>query len=167
MIKRLFPGFIAFFLVHASYAQIPGGAMGGGFKGAKAKVGHFYGKVVDSITGKAIPFAAIQISGPQWDSVSHTLKTVALQGMLTGDNGQFSFDKLPVVGQFTIQINAMGYRNYSETVSFDLSKLMKNGKKIQNQANSDSPDLNAMSSLIDAVDKDLGNIKSIDRMPRK
>lgn len=159
MIKKLFPGFIAIFIVHASYAQMPGGAMGGGFKGAKAKVGHFYGKVVDSITGKAIPFAAIQISGPQWDSVSHTLKTVALQGLLTGDNGEFSFEKLPVMGQFTIQINAMGYHNYSKTVSFDLGQLMKNAKKAQNLNTDSPPDPNAMSSLINAVDKDLGNIK--------
>jgi len=161
MIRKLSPSFILLFLVNFAYAQMPGGVMGGSFKGggAKAKVGHFYGKVVDSVTGKSVPFAAIQISGPQWDSVSHSLKTVALQGMLTGDNGEFSFEKLSVIGQFTIQINAMGYRNYSETVSFDLGKLMKNGKKIQSQANSDSPDLNAMSSLINAVDKDLGNIK--------
>ena len=161
MIRKLFPCFIALILVSASYAQMPMGGMGGSFKGggAKAKVGHFYGKVIDSITGKAVPFAAIQISGPQWDSISHSLKTVALQGMLTGDNGQFSFEKLPVMGQFTIQINALGYRNYSETVSFDLTKLMKNGKKIQSQANSDNPDFNSMSSIINAIDKDLGNIK--------
>ena len=134
MIRKLFPCFIALVLVHVSYAQMPGGAMGGGaFKGAKAKVGHFYGKVVDSITGKAVPFAAIQISGPQWDSASHSLKAIALQGMLTGDNGEFSFAKLPIFGKFTIEINSMGYRNYSETVSFDLSKLMKNGKKAESK----------------------------------
>lgn len=130
---------------------------GGGYRGARAKVGHFYGKVVDSITGKAVPFAAIQISGPQWDTVTHSLKTVALQGQLTSDNGEFSFSKLPVVGQFTIQINALGYRNFSETVSFDLSKLMKNGKKLSQS--SDNLDPNALASLIDAVDKDLGNIR--------
>jgi hypothetical protein len=159
MIRKLLPGFIALLLVNSSFAQMPGGGMGGGFKSARAKVGHFYGKVVDSVTGKAIAFAAIQISGPQWDSVSHSLKTAALQGLLTGDNGEFSFEKLPVMGQFTIQINAMGYHNFSETVSFDLSKAMKNAKSIQSQANSDTPDLNAMASAINAVDKDLGNIK--------
>ena len=150
---------MVFVLINASYAQMPGvGAMGAGAsRGAKAKIGHFYGKVVDSVTGKAVPFAAIQISGPQWDSVSHSLKTAALEGQLTGDNGEFSFTQLPVIGQFTIQINALGYRNYSETVSFDLSKLMKNGKKLN--ANSDNADPNAMASLINAIDKDLGNIK--------
>ncbi len=141
------------------YAQMPTGAMGSGFKGsAKAKVGHFYGKVVDSITGKAVPFAAIQISGPQWDSASHSLKTAALQGQLTGDNGEFSFEKLSVMGTFTVQINALGYKNYSQTVFFDLSKLMKSGKKLSSQS-SDDVDPNSMVSLINAVDKDLGNIK--------
>ena len=63
------------------------------------------------------------------------------------------------MGQFTIQISALGYRAYSETVSFDLSKLMKNGKKLQSQQNSDSPDMSGMESAINAIDKDLGNIK--------
>ncbi len=155
MIKKLFPGVVALFLLTGAYAQMPGGGAGKG--GARAKVGHFYGKVVDSITGKAVPFAAIQITGPQWDSVTHSLKTVALQGQLTGDNGEFSFTKLPVVGQFTIAINAMGYRNFSEAVAFDLSKLMKNGKKLSQSG--DNADPNAMASLINAVDKDLGNIR--------
>ncbi len=157
MFKKFLPGFIALAISHAICAQMPAG--GGGMRGAWAKVGHFYGKVVDSMTGKPIPFAAIQISGPQWDSVTHSLKTVALEGQLTSENGEFSFEKLPVVGQFTIQISALGYKPYSQTASFDLSKLMKNGKKLQSAANGDSPDPNAMMSLINAVDKDLGNIK--------
>ncbi len=110
MLKRFLPVVILLALVNTCFAQMPGG----GFKGAsKAKVGHIYGKVVDSVTGKSVPFAPIQISGPQWDSVSKSLKTVPLEGQLTGDNGEFSFEKLPVMGQFTIQINAMGYRPYS------------------------------------------------------
>lgn len=156
MIRKLFPGFIAIFFYTVSYAQMPGG-MGGAARGAKAKVGHFYGKVVDSITGKPVPYAEIEILGPQWDSVTHGIKIVPLQGMLTSDNGEFSFTKLPVIGQFTIQISTLGYRNYSETVSFDLSKLMKNGKKLSQ--NSDNIDPNALASLVDAIDKDLGNIK--------
>jgi outer membrane receptor for ferrienterochelin and colicin len=160
MLKKILPCFIVLAFIHSSYAQMPGiGSMGGGSRGAKSKVGHFYGKVIDSVTGKAVPFAAIQITGPQWDTATKTLKTAALEGQLTGDNGEFSFDKLPVMGTFTIQINALGYRNYSETVFFDLSKLMKNGKNIQSQSNSDNPDLNSIASAINAIDKDLGNIK--------
>ena len=159
MLKRFIPSLILLALVTGSFAQMPGGGMGGGYKGAKAKVGHFYGKVIDSVTGKSVPFAPIQISGPQWDSVSKSLKIVPLEGQLTGDNGEFSFEKLPVMGQFTIQINALGYKPYTISCSFDMSKLMKNGKKLSQAGNSDNPDLNSMSSLINAVDKDLGNIK--------
>src|SRR5580658_6494312 len=119
MLKRFIPGLIFLVLVNFSFAQMPMGGMGGGKGGAKAKVGHFYGKVIDSVTGKSVPFAPIQISGPQWDSVSKSLKTVPLAGQLTGDNGEFSFEKLPVMGQFTIQINAMGYKPYTLTCSFD------------------------------------------------
>ena len=158
MFKKIFPCVMLLALAQISIAQMMGiGGMGSGMKGAKSKIGHFYGKVVDSVTGKAIPFAAIQISGPQWDSVSKTNKTVALAGQLTGDNGQFSFDKLPVMGNFTLQINAMGYNNYSQTVFFDIGKLMKNGKKLSQSG--DNTDPSSMLSLLDAIDKDLGNIK--------
>ncbi len=159
MLKRFLPFLSILIFVNFSFAQMPGGGMGG-MKGAgKAKVGHFYGKVVDSLTGKSVPFAPIQISGPQWDSVKKTMITVPLQGMLTGDNGEFSFDKLPVIGQFTIQINAMGYKPYSITASFDMSKLMKAGQKMQSQSNGDMPNMSSIESLVNAIDKDLGNIK--------
>ncbi|HTA26696.1 MAG TPA: outer membrane beta-barrel family protein, partial [Bacteroidia bacterium] len=160
MFKKILPGFIALLIVHSSFAQMPGMGGMGGMKGAKSKIGHFYGKVVDSVSGKAVPFAATQISGPQWDSVSKSNKTVALAGQLTSENGEFSFDKLPIMGTFTLQISAIGYKPYSQTVFFDLSKAMKNGKKIsQNADNIDPSQLNSMSSMLDAIDKDLGNIK--------
>ena len=162
MLKKILPGFIALLLVQTSNAQMMGmgSGMGAGMKGGKSKIGHFYGKVIDSLTGKAVPYAAIQISGPQWDTVSKTMKTVELEGQLTGDNGEFSFDKLQIMGTFTIQISAIGYKAYTQTTFFDLSKLMKNGKKISQSAdNIDPSQLNSMTNMLDAIDKDLGNIK--------
>jgi outer membrane receptor for ferrienterochelin and colicin len=156
MFKKIFPCVFLLTIIQTSYAQWGGGsAMGGSMKGAKSKIGHFYGKVVDSVSGKAVPFAAIQISGPQWDSVSQSLKTVALQGQLTGDNGQFSFEKLPIMGTFTIQISALGYKPHTQTAFFDLSKLK--GKKPSQS--SDNTDPSSMIGMLDAIDKDLGNIK--------
>ena len=54
-------------------AQMPGGR--GQMGGAAMNVGHFYGKVVDSVTGKGVPFAAVQLTGPKWDSISPWMRS--------------------------------------------------------------------------------------------
>jgi hypothetical protein len=153
---------LSILLVFGTNAQWGGMGGGGAWKG-QSNVGHFYGKVIDSATGKAIPYAAIQISGPKWDSVTQTAKTVVLQGQLTGDNGEFSFEKLPVIGPFTIQISTIGYKAFTKTVSFNLAKLMKGGQKAKAASNSDDPNatMSSMESMINAVDKDLGNIRLV------
>ncbi len=160
MLKKFSPIIILLCIVQTTFAQMwGGGGMGGGMKGAKAKVGHFYGKVVDSLTGKSVPFAPVQLSGQQWDSVSKAMKTVVIQGLLTGDNGEFSFEKLAVMGTYTIEINAMGYKPKSVVTFFDMSKLMKAGQKMQSQSSGDMPNMSNVESLLNAIDKDLGNIK--------
>jgi len=146
-----------------------GGFGGGGgssaMKGAMNS-GHFYGKVVDSATGQVIPFAAVQLTGPKWDSASQTMKTVIIAGQLTTDNGEFSLEKLPVAGpmftpiKYTLQISSMGYNVYSRTVSFDLSQMMAKRKKMMAaQGGDNSNPMAGVEGLIDIVDKDLGNIK--------
>lgn len=171
--KRLVPVIlIAFTLIlNTSNAQMMGGFGGGGGGAAAMKSrlnsGHFYGKVVDSATGQAIPFAAVQLTGPKWDSVSKTMKTAIIAGQLTGDNGEFSLEKLPVAGamfspiQYTLQISSMGYNMYTHTVSFDLSKMMSQMKKLQaaQSQNSNGDPMAGLEGIIDIVDKDLGNIK--------
>ncbi|HXP51969.1 MAG TPA: TonB-dependent receptor plug domain-containing protein, partial [Bacteroidia bacterium] len=147
------------------------GGFGGGSMKGKMNSGHFYGKVVDSATGQSIPFAAVQLTGPKWDSVSQTMKTVIIAGQLTTDNGEFSLEKLPIAGpmfspiQYTLQISSMGYNIYTRTVTFDLSKMMAKAKKMQaaQSQNSDNPmaALSGVEGLIDVVDKDLGNIKLV------
>ncbi len=143
----------------------------GGFSGSSMKSrlnsGHFYGKVIDSATGQSIPFAAVQLTGPKWDSASQTMKTVIIAGQLTTDNGDFSLEKLPVSGPmftpitYTLQITSIGYNIYTKTLSFDLSTMMAKAKKMQAaQANNNSGDPTAgLEGVIDVVDKDLGNIK--------
>lgn len=131
---------------------------GGGAANSMSKVGHFYGKVVDSITGKGIPFVAVQLSGPKWDSASQSVKNQVVAGQLTGDHGEFSLSKLPVSGQFLLQFNSIGYKPYQKTVSFDLRKMMKRKSNIQGSDNSGNP-MSSMESMINAIDKDLGNIR--------
>ncbi len=132
------------FIINQSIAQMPGG---GGFKGGvgggkMANAGHFYGRVVDEKTGKGIEFASVQLTQSKFDSVSKTKKDIIVSGQLTTANGDFSLENLPVFGSFQLSISAMGYKPYQQQVSFNV-KGAKGGDSQQ---------------LMNAVDKDLGNI---------
>src|SRR5581483_7286413 len=131
IMKRILVLIVVSLIVFAANAQwgMMGGMGGGGWKGP-TNVGHFYGKVIDSITGKAVPFAAVQLSGQKWDTVSKSMKQAVLAGQLTGDNGEFSMEKLPVMGPFTLEISTIGYQPYKKTVYFNLGKLMNGAKKM-------------------------------------
>jgi outer membrane receptor protein involved in Fe transport len=163
--KRFSLSVILFFLFSISVNAQMGGLGGGASMKGRMNSGHFYGKVIDSATGQSIPFAAVQLTGPKWDSVSQTMKTVIIAGQLTGDNGEFSLEKLPVTGpmftpmQFTLQISSIGYKIYTTTLSFDISKMMSKVKKMQAAQNNSSDPTAGLEGVIDVVDKDLGNIK--------
>lgn len=156
MIKKYWLFILSFAIINIANAQ-----MGGGFGRGGANVGHFYGKVIDSATGKAVPFAAVQISGPKWDTVTHSMKVMVLAGQLTGDNGEFSLDKLPIMGPFTLQISSIGYKPFTKTVAFDLKKLMNGAKKMKSAQSNDNGDMSSVTNMINAIDKDLGNLRLI------
>ncbi|MGP8215400.1 MAG: TonB-dependent receptor domain-containing protein [Bacteroidia bacterium] len=167
--KRFSISVLMFLIVSVSAsAQMGGWGGGGGGSAMKSRMnsGHFYGKVVDSATGQSIPFAAVQLTGPKWDSVSKTLKTAIIAGQLTTEKGEFSLEKIPVAGpmftpiQYTLQISSIGYKVYTKTISFDLSKMMQKVKKMQAAQSGDNSNPTAgLEGVIDIVDKDLGNIK--------
>ncbi|HVK47440.1 MAG TPA: TonB-dependent receptor [Pseudobacter sp.] len=128
----------------ASFAQMPG--MGGGARrggGQIPAIGRFYGKVVDGKTNKGLEAASIQLIGTKFDSVSRKRKDTILSGMLSRSNGDFSLENLPIFGQFRLTITAIGYKTIDQKVNFDLK--MTPGQD--------------MSQAMNAVDKDLGNIK--------
>lgn len=104
--------------------------------------GHFYGKVVDEKTGKPIEFAAVQLFGNKFDKETKKIKEGLVNGQLTKGNGDFSLDSLPVMGEFTLKINALGYKNYEQKISFNINFQQGN-----------------MQQAMNAIDKDLGNIK--------
>jgi hypothetical protein len=69
-----------FFFILASLptmAQLPN--MGG----RSMNVGRFYGKILDSISGKGIEYAVVQLHGTKFDSVSKTWKPAIITGQLT------------------------------------------------------------------------------------
>lgn len=125
-------------------AQIPaGGANGGrpGFNPAQMNIGRFYGKVVDDNTGKGIGYASVQLIGMRFDSTSRSMKPAVIAGQLTEENGDFSLENLPIMGEFTLKVVIIGYDAVEKKVSFGV----KMGPGVR-------PDPSM-------VDKDLGNIR--------
>jgi outer membrane receptor protein involved in Fe transport len=119
-------------------AQFPAG----GNRGQSMNLGHFYGKIVDEATGKPIESASIQLSQNKMDTVLKKRRDFIVAIMLTDKKGDFSIDKLPVLTTYQLLITAVGYKTYDEKVAFNLK-----------MSGSD------MSQMLNAVDKDLGNIK--------
>lgn len=112
------------------------------------KNGHFYGKVIDSISGKPIEFASIQLWANKLDSATRSMKPVLLDGMLSQQNGDFSFENLSAFGWFTLKISFVGYKLHEQKIGFGLKMQDMGGQGGQNPG-----------ALINKIDKDLGNIK--------
>ncbi len=121
------------------YAQYPAGGTRGG---QNMNSGHFYGKVLDESTGKPLEAASIQLTQTKMDTVTKKRRYFVVAAMLTDKKGEFSIDKLPVIASYQLVISAIGYKPYNEKVAFNLK--MNGGD---------------MSQMLNAVDKDLGNIK--------
>ncbi len=130
-------GFMAFQLT--SIAQIPGGGRPGG---ASMNMGRFYGKIVDA-NKKGIDGATIQLKGSKYDPATKKVAEVILGTMLSVSNGDFSFENLPVTGNFKLIITGIGFKKLEKAISFNIKM---------------TPGQN-MADMMAAVDKDLGNIK--------
>lgn len=131
------------FIGFASKAQVPEGKMRMG--GGNFNVGHFYGKVVDSKTGKGLDGATVQLTGNKYDSSTKKRAVGAIKAVITEANGDFSLDNLPVMGNFTLKLSAVGYKPVEQKVSFNIKMGggMPEGGREQ---------------MMSMVDKDLGNI---------
>ena len=127
-------------------AQFPaGGVPGRGTGGQNMNVGHFYGKVIDAATNKPIDAASIQLIQNKFDTATKQKKDVVVSGMLTSRKGEFSLENLPIMAAYRLVITAIGYKTLEQKPAFALN--MAGGKP------------GDMSSMLSAVDKDLGNIK--------
>ena len=129
-----------------TYAQMPG--MGGGrgqMGGQNMNMGHFYGKVLDSISNKPLEAASVQLIQNKFDSATKKRKDVVVGGMLTTKKGEFSIENLPIMATYKLKITAIGYKTIEKRVNFEM-----------NMSAARSGDF---SSMLSAVDKDLGNIK--------
>jgi len=121
-------------------AQPPGGA--GGNRGSGPQIsGRLYGKIVEATTGKGVEYASVQLFQNKMDTVTKQRKEMAVGGMLTQANGDFSIENVPVFGPLKLKVTGIGFKEYSQTISFE----MKRGGD--------------PSAMLNALDKDLGNIK--------
>jgi outer membrane receptor protein involved in Fe transport len=147
--RRTFSALAVLLISISCFAQMPGGQ---GNRGGMAQQinGAFYGKVVDSITNKPIEAASVQLIQTRFDTATKKRKDVVVNGMLTKNNGQFSLENVPIMGQYKLKITAIGFKNYEKNVSLVNMNAFRNGN---NNGNQD------MTSMLGNLDKDLGNIK--------
>jgi len=146
---------LMFMMVVAAWsanAQVPGmggnGRQRGGFGGGQgANIGHFYGKVVDSKTDKGIDGVSVQLIQSKFDTVTRKRRDTVIAGMITGRKGDFSLENLPIFGNFRVKITAIGYGTYEQKVAFEMKTAAGGAGR------------GDMSQALNAVDKDLGNIK--------
>ncbi|MBC7889824.1 MAG: TonB-dependent receptor [Ferruginibacter sp.] len=139
---------LSFFLLFSTInlsAQMPGGG-GGRVGGQNMNMGHFYGKVIDSATNKPIGAASVQLVQNRFDSVTKKRKDVIVSGMLTTKKGEFSLENLSIMASYKLVITAIGFKSIEQKAMFALNMA---GAKPGGD----------MSSMMSAVDKDLGNIK--------
>jgi outer membrane receptor protein involved in Fe transport len=129
-----------------SQAQYPGaGRPGGAGMGSQnMNIGHFYGKIVDGKTTKGIDGASVQLIGNKFDTVTKKMKQVIYNTLITKQKGDFSFENLPIFGNFQMKVSTLGYKPLTMTVSFGV-KMPAAGGNFQ--------------QIMGMVDKDLGNIK--------
>ena len=133
---RAFSLIIFTFLCVPIFAQMPGSAGGGNMN-----IGRFYGKVIDQNSNNPLEAASVQLTRTVVDTATKKKKDVVIAVMLTDKKGEFSIDKLPVMGSFQLLITAIGFKPYDEKISFNLKM---GGDRSQ---------------MMNALDKDLGNIK--------
>jgi len=158
----------------AAFIQVNAQFGGGG--GMQA--GRFYGKVVDTKTGKGIDATSVQLVSSKFDFVTRAKKDTVINGQLTESNGDFSLDNVPFMGDYTLKISAIGYKTVERKVSFltadQQQRIMKifagtaAQKDSTGKPKTGAPNMmellrkefgSDMSKMMSIADKDLGNIK--------
>lgn len=127
-------------------AQFPGGGNRGGMgSGQNMNMGHIYGKIIDSVSGKPLEAASVQLIQNKLDSATKKRKDVVVAGMLTTKKGEFSLENLSIMATYKMKITAIGFKTIERKVAFQID--------MGGSRNGD------FSGMMNSVDKDLGNIK--------
>ncbi|MDQ6609321.1 MAG: TonB-dependent receptor [Bacteroidota bacterium] len=141
--KKIFTLTMISFLGLISYAQNPMFNRGG--QGGQMPAGHFYGKVVDA-ANNGLEAASVILVTKKMDSATKTMKEVVVGGMLTTGSGDFSIENVPLFGRYTLRITGIGFKTVEKAVGFDMP-------------NRDAASGGDMTTMLGALDKDLGNLK--------
>ncbi len=142
-------------VILSAFAQMPaGGRPGGGGNAQNMNIGHFYGKLVDSKTNKGIEAVTVLLIGNKFDTATRKMKEVTLGTQITKANGNFSFEDLPVMGNFKLKTSLLGYKALEKSINFGLKMPQGGGANASGGGQS-----GAMQQLLAMADKDLGNIK--------
>ena len=123
IMKSLFILPVSLLLTLTLAAQPAGVPRNGGFGGSQT--GRMYGKVVDSLSGKGIDAVSVQLVSTKFDMARRQRKDTILTGMLTPANGNFSLENIPLMGDYTIRISAIGYKTLNKKVSFLTPEMQK------------------------------------------
>jgi len=151
--------FAALLLSMAVSAQPPA-ARGGAGNFTSMNAGHIYGKIVDSKSNKGIDGASLQLIGNRFDTVNRKLVQYTIKAGITAANGDFDFDQLPVFGNLTLKISAIGYKPVTQTISFGFGGGGRRpGQGGQAGGGTTGDASSSMQNMMNMIDKDLGNIK--------
>jgi ferric enterobactin receptor len=144
MMKKLIGLLISIMFTLPVFAQMPQ-TSGHNFPTGKIpSIGHLYGKIIDSLNNKPLEGVSVMLLQTKFDTSAHKNMEVLVKGMITGANGEFSLDNLPIMGRFKLQISYIGYNTRNIPVSYFNFKQMQ-----QNSGSSHS---------MPNFDKDLGKI---------
>ena len=155
MRKLLILSVLSLFTLSSVIAQFPGGGRpGGGAQGGQnMNMGHFYGKIIDK-SNKGVEAVTVQLTGSRFDTATKKMKEAIMGTTITKANGEFSFDNLPVFGNFTLKMSAIGYKSLEKQIKFDL-KMPQPGSNASGSGQGGGN----MQNMLGMVDKDLGNIR--------
>src|SRR5262245_32148571 len=125
------------------FAQNPMMQRPGGGGNGQQMTGRMYGKIVEAQSGKPVEAASVTLVQSRMDTVTKKRKDVIIAGMLTKANGEFALENIPLFGQSILKITAIGFKPLEQKAGFEM-KMQGGGD---------------MSAMLNAIDKDLGNIK--------
>lgn len=85
--------------------------------GRQMPTGVFYGKIVDE-EGAGVGYASIKLFSTRFDSTTQTTQEKMITGQLTEANGDFRLEGIPIMGQFALRIQVLGFADLEKTVAF-------------------------------------------------
>jgi outer membrane receptor protein involved in Fe transport len=148
MNKKLVLAFAFVVTFLSAFSQMPpgGGRQGGAGGGQQMNIGHFYGKIVESKTGRGLEAVTVQLRGTKMDTATKKMKDVVVATVLSAANGDFSLENLSLFGKYTLRLTAVGFKDQVKPVAFDINPASAQGQDRQ-------------AAMMSMGDKDLGNIK--------